>query len=64
MSEPRTFDVQIVRRDGTIGAGKYTSPDGQLPSVGQVIPVDEHGNRGRVTEVDAETELIRAEPID
>jgi hypothetical protein len=44
----KTFDVQLVRPDGTSGAGKYDSPTGELPDVGELIEVDEHGNRARV----------------
>jgi hypothetical protein len=47
----KTYDVQLVRRDGTSGAGQYDSPTGDLPDVGDLIEVDEHGNRARVTDV-------------
>jgi hypothetical protein len=48
----KTYDVQLVQLDGsTSGAGKYESHDGALPNVGDVIEVDEHGDRARVTDV-------------
>jgi hypothetical protein len=47
----KTYDVQLVQPDGTSGAGKYESPSGELPSVGDLIDVDEHGTRARVTDV-------------
>jgi len=54
-------DVQLVQPDGTVGAGSYTSPDGTPPSVGDVIPVDEHGGRACVTDVASdEQSLVRA----
>ena len=62
MSEPRTFDVQLVQPDGAIGAGGYASQNGEVPAVDEVIPVDEHGGCARVTELNGE--LIRAELVD
>jgi hypothetical protein len=47
----RTFDVQLVQQDERSGAGKYQSPTGELPEVGDLIEVDEHGTRARVTDV-------------
>ncbi len=48
----KTFDVQLVQPDGkTTGTGQYESQDGELPAVGDVIEVDEHGDRARVTDV-------------
>jgi hypothetical protein len=47
----KTYDVQLVQPDGTSGTGKYQSPTGDLPNVGDVIEVDEHGSRARVTDV-------------
>jgi len=47
----KTFDVQLVQQDGKSGAGKYEGPSGELPEVGDVIEVDEHGTRARVTDV-------------
>ena len=48
----KTYDVQLVQLDGTTsGTGKYDSPDGELPNVDDMIPVDEHGQRARVTDV-------------
>jgi hypothetical protein len=65
MSSPKTFDVQLVQPDGTSAAGKYTSPDGELPGVDWVIPVDEHGTLARVTNVwPDEPAQIRAEVVD
>jgi hypothetical protein len=47
----KSYDVQLVRPDGTSGAGRYESPTGELPNVGDLIEIDEHGNRARVTDV-------------
>jgi hypothetical protein len=47
----KTFDVQLVQPDGTSSAGKYESPTGELPDVGDLIDVDQHGTRARVTDV-------------
>jgi hypothetical protein len=48
----KTFDVQLVQLDGaTSGTGKYDSPTGELPNVDDMIAVDEHGQRARVTDV-------------
>jgi hypothetical protein len=61
----KTYDVQLVRPDGTSGAGKYDSPTGELPDVGELIEVDEHGNRARVTDVWPDDDPpIRAELFD
>jgi hypothetical protein len=43
----KTYDVQLVQPDGTSGAGKYESPTGELPDVGDLIEVDQHGTRAR-----------------
>jgi len=65
MNSSRTFDVQLVQRDGSSATGKYTSPDGELPGVEWVVPVDEHGTLARVTNVwPDEPPLIRAEVVD
>jgi hypothetical protein len=48
----KTYDVHLVQPDGsTVGTGKYDSHDGNLPNVGDVIQVDEHGGRAWVTDV-------------
>jgi hypothetical protein len=56
----RTYDVELVEPYGRklvepygkiSGAGKYESPDGELPNVGDVIPVDDQGRHARVTHV-------------
>jgi hypothetical protein len=48
----KSYDVQLVQPDGkTSGTGKYDSPTGELPSVGDLIEVDQHGSRARVTDV-------------
>jgi hypothetical protein len=48
----KTYDIQLVQLDGiSSGTGKYESPSGELPNVGDVIEVDEHGGRARVTDV-------------
>jgi hypothetical protein len=48
----KTYAVQFERLDGrTSTAGVYDSPDGKLPRVDDVIPVDERGGRARVTAV-------------
>jgi hypothetical protein len=47
----KTYDVQLVQPNGVSTAGAYVSPDGRLPNVGDVIEVDEHGGRARVTDV-------------
>ncbi len=48
----KTYDVQLVQLDGnTSGTGKYDCSDGELPNVDEIIPVDEHGQRARVTDV-------------
>ena len=47
----KTYDVQLVQPDGTSGAGQYESLSGDLPEVGDVIDVDQHGTRARVTDV-------------
>jgi hypothetical protein len=61
----KTFDVQLVQPDGTSGAGKYESPSGELPEVGDLIEVDEHGTRARVTDVwQDDNPPIRAELFD
>jgi hypothetical protein len=36
MSEPRSFEVQLVHPDGTSSAGAYVGPSGELPSVNDV----------------------------
>jgi hypothetical protein len=58
----KTYDVQLIQPDGTSGAGKYESPTGELPDVGDVIDVDQHGTRARVTGVwEDDNPPIRAE---
>ena len=58
MRQPVDLDLEIS------GAGKYDSPDGRLPEVDDVIPVDDHGGRARVTEVTSDDPpLIRAELV-
>jgi hypothetical protein len=47
----KTYDVQLVELDGKSGAGTYESPTGELPNVGELIDVDQHGTRARVTDV-------------
>jgi len=47
----KTYDVQLVEADGKSGAGTYESPTGELPNVGDLIDVDQHGTRARVTDV-------------
>jgi hypothetical protein len=48
----KSYDVQLVQPDGkTSGTGTYDSPTGDLPSVGDLIEVDQHGSRARVTDV-------------
>ena len=47
----KTFEVQLVEPDGKSGAGTYESPTGELPNVGDLIDVDQHGTRARVTDV-------------
>ncbi len=51
LSDVKTYDVQLVQPDGASTAGAYVSPDGRLPTVGDIIEVDEHGGRARVTAV-------------
>jgi hypothetical protein len=44
----KSYDVQLVQPDGkTSGTGKYDSPTGELPSVGDLIEVDQHGSRAK-----------------
>jgi hypothetical protein len=63
-SDRRSFDIQLVGPGEISGAGKYESPDGQPPEIDDVIPVDEHGGRARVTKVTSdEPPLIRAELV-
>jgi hypothetical protein len=46
------YNVQLVQQDGkTSGTGKYESPTAELPNVGDLIDVDQHGTRARVTDV-------------
>jgi hypothetical protein len=48
----KTYGVQLLLLDGTTSTtGVYDSPTGKLPRVDDVIPVDEGGNRARVTAV-------------
>jgi hypothetical protein len=48
----KTYAVQLEQLDGrTSTTGVYDSPDGKLPRVDEVIPVDERGGRARVTAV-------------
>jgi hypothetical protein len=47
----KTYDVQLVEPNGKSGAGTYESPTGELPNVGDLIDVDQHGTRARVTDV-------------
>jgi hypothetical protein len=61
----KTYDVQLVQTDGKSGAGKYESPTGELPDVGDLIEVDQHGTRARVTDVwPDDNPPIRAELFD
>jgi hypothetical protein len=61
----KTYDVQLVQPDGKSGAGQYESPTGELPSVGDVVDVDQHGTRARVTDVwPDDNPPIRAELFD
>jgi hypothetical protein len=61
----KTFDVQLVQPDGKSGAGKYESRSGELPEVGDLIEIDEHGTRARVTDVwTDDNPPIRAELFD
>jgi hypothetical protein len=61
----KTYDVQLVQLDGKSGAGKYESPTGELPNVGDVIDVDQHGTRARVTDVwQDDNPPIRAELLE
>ncbi len=58
----KTYDVQLVQQDGKSSAGKYESPTGELPEVGDLVEVDEHGTRARVTDVLPDSDPpIRAE---
>jgi hypothetical protein len=48
----KTYDVLLVQLDGvTSGTGQYDSPTGELPNIDDMIAVDEHGRRARVTDV-------------
>ena len=49
MSDPITHQMQLVQPDGTITAGAYTSPAGELPNIGVEIPADDQGHLARVT---------------
>jgi hypothetical protein len=61
----KSYHVQLVQSDGTSSFGKYESPDGQLPKVGDVIAVDEQAGRARVTHVSrSDQPPIRAELFD
>jgi hypothetical protein len=51
LSAVKTYDVQLVEPDGKSSAGTYESPTGELPNVGDLIDVDQHGTRARVTDV-------------
>jgi hypothetical protein len=65
MSDPITYKMQLVQRDGTITAGAYTSPNGDLPNIGDEIPADDHGHLARVTSLSpGEMVPIYAELID
>jgi hypothetical protein len=58
----KTYALHLVQPDAT-SAGRYVSPGGRLPNVGDIIEVDEHGGRARVTDVwpDDDPPTIRAE---
>jgi hypothetical protein len=47
----KAYDVQLVQPDGKSSTGQYSSPSSELPDVGDLIEVDEHGTRARVTDV-------------
>jgi hypothetical protein len=46
-----THKVQLVDLDGQSGASNWTSLDGTLPIVDEVIVVDDSGARARVTNI-------------
>ncbi len=51
---PAVKDLRRATRSArrkTTGTGQYESQDGELPAVGDVIEIDEHGDRARVTDV-------------
>jgi hypothetical protein len=47
----KTYDVQLVEPDGKSSPGEYDSPTGELPDVGDLIEIGQHGRRARVTDV-------------
>jgi hypothetical protein len=57
-----TYPVQLVDRNGQSEVAEWTSLDGSLPTVDEVIVVDESGARAHVTAIDPDDETpIRAE---
>jgi hypothetical protein len=58
----KTYDVQLVQPDGKSGAGKYESPTGELPDVGDLIEVDQQGTRALVSATCGQTTTRRSAP--
>ena len=60
-----THNVQLVDLDGQSGAAEWTSLDGQLPKVDEVIVVDNIGADARVVDISPDDETpIRAQLLD